>query len=52
MIGRLKILELRKRAEHALGRQVRPQALHDAVLLNGSVPLDVLEAQIGRVDCS
>jgi uncharacterized protein (DUF885 family) len=46
MIGRLKILELRRRAETELGAKFDLRRFHDAVLLNGSVPLDVLEAQI------
>jgi uncharacterized protein (DUF885 family) len=46
MIGRLKILELRQRAERELGAKFDLRRFHDAVLLNGSVPLDVLEAQI------
>jgi len=46
MIGRLKILELRHRAEQALGARFDERRFHDAVLRNGSIPLDVLESQI------
>ena len=45
-LGALKIRELRARAEKALGAKFDLRRFHDAVLLNGSVPLDVLEAQI------
>ena len=47
-IGELKIRELRTRAEGALGAEFSLRDFHDAVLENGSVPLDVLEAHIDR----
>ena len=46
MIGRLKILELRRAAEQALGERFDLRRFHDAVLRNGSIPLDVLESEI------
>jgi uncharacterized protein (DUF885 family) len=47
-IGELKIKELRARAEKELGPKFDIRAFHAEVLKDGSVPLDVLEAKIGR----
>ena len=47
-IGQLKILELRRRAEKALGTKFDVKEFHDEVLKDGAIPLDVLEAKIDR----
>ncbi len=45
-IGELKIRELRKRAETALGARFDIRAFHDAILEEGALPLDILEMKI------
>jgi uncharacterized protein (DUF885 family) len=47
-IGQLKIVELRKRAEKALGSKFNVAAFHDEVLKDGAIPLEVLEEKIDR----
>jgi len=45
-LGQMKILELRQRAQDALGDKFDLRAFHDAVLADGPLPLDVLESRI------
>ncbi|MBV8438635.1 MAG: DUF885 domain-containing protein [Silvibacterium sp.] len=45
-IGQLKILELRSRAQTALGPKFDIRAFHDQVLDSGALPLDALEQRI------
>jgi uncharacterized protein (DUF885 family) len=45
-MGQTKILELRARAQQELGAKFDLRAFHDAVLDQGPLPLDLLEAKI------
>jgi uncharacterized protein (DUF885 family) len=45
-LGQMKILELRERARQALGPRFDIRAFHDAVLDEGPLPLDLLDARI------
>ncbi len=47
-LGELKIRELRRRAEDALGADFDVRAFHDAVLANGALPLPILEREVDR----
>ncbi len=47
-LGELKIRELRKGAERALGAAFDVKTFHDAVLVNGSITLPLLEEAVDR----
>ena len=48
MVGMLKIVELREKAQKALGEKFDIRDFHDVVLGNGAVSLDVLEALVDK----
>ena len=47
-IGMLKIIELRRKAEAALGTRFDVKAFDDLIISDGSQPLPVLEARVGE----
>ncbi|MGI4865650.1 MAG: DUF885 domain-containing protein [Janthinobacterium lividum] len=47
-VGMLKILELRERAKQQLGPKFDLRDFHDAMLKNGSMPLEVLEQAVNE----
>lgn len=47
-VGELKIKELRQRAEKELGPKFDIRGFHDAILLQGPLPLTVLESQVNE----
>ena len=48
MVGKLKVEQLRARAEQALGDKFDIRGFHDTVLLGGAMPLDMLEARVDK----
>ena len=47
-LGQLKIVELRKKAEQQLGAKFDVRVFHDVVLREGSLPLELLQAQVEK----
>lgn len=47
-MGQLKIVELRKKAEQKVGPKFDVRDFHDAVLRDGSLPLELLEEEVGK----
>jgi len=48
MIGKLKIEELRSKAETELGDDFDIREFHDTLIANGSVPLSILEELVNE----
>ncbi len=49
LIGKLKIMELRSKAQQALGDDFDIRAFHDEVLKDGPVPLSILEEKVNAL---
>ncbi len=47
-MGEIKIRQLRAKAEQKLGSKFDLRAFHDALLANGALPLEILEAEMDR----
>ncbi len=47
-MGQLKFLELRQKAQTALGPKFQLKEFHDVVIDSGALPMDVLEKQVDR----
>jgi len=47
-IGEQDILDLRRRAQTALGEKFNVKRFHDAILKDGSMPLAILNAKVER----
>jgi uncharacterized protein (DUF885 family) len=47
-MGQLKIVELRKKAEQRLGPKFDVRDFHDAVLRDGSLPLELLDEEVSK----
>jgi len=47
-VGRLRMMELRRRAQDRLGARFDIRAFHAQLLESGSLPLPVLEAKVAR----
>ena len=48
-IGMIKIIDLKQKAKKALGKKFDIRYFHEAILVNGAVPLTVLEKQIDEM---
>jgi len=46
--GQLEIVKLKRQAEKQLGPEFDVRDFHDAVLMNGALPLELLDAEVGR----